>query len=50
MVKAAKSFCRKSLLWMFDSVPEHFSGILSKQNSMKFQKINNPLLAILMNR
>ena len=24
---------------MFDSVPEYFSGILLKQNSIKFQKI-----------
>ena len=35
---------------MFDSVTEYFSGILLKQNSMKFQKINNPLFAKLMNR
>ena len=50
MVKAAKYFCRKSLFWMFDSVPEYFSGILFKQNSMKFQKISNPLFSKSMNR
>ena len=49
-VKDAKYFCRKSLSRMFDSVPEYFSRILSKPNSMKFQKINNPLFAKLMNR
>ena len=50
MVKAAKYYCRKYLSWMFDSVTEYFSGILLKQNSMKFQKINYPLFAKLMNR
>ena len=29
---------------MFDSsAPKYFSGILLNQNSMKFQKINDPL-------
>ena len=36
--------------WMFDSVPEYFSGILLKQNLVKFQKIDNPLFVKLMNR
>ena len=35
---------------MFDSVPEYFTGISLQENSMKFQKINNPLFAKLMNR
>ena len=35
---------------MFEWVPEYFSEILLKQNAMKFQKINNPLFAKLMNR
>ena len=34
---------------MFELVPEYFSGILLKQNSMKFQKID-PLFAKLLNR
>ena len=29
---------------------KYFSGILLKQNPMKFQKTNNPLFAKLMNR
>ena len=48
-VKVAKYFCRKSLSWMFDSIPEYFCGILLKQNSMKFQNIN-ALFAKLMNQ
>ena len=30
---------------MFDLVTEYFSGILLKQNSMKFQKTDNTLFA-----
>ena len=48
-VKAAKYFCRKSLSWMFDSIPEYFFEILLKQNSMKFQNTNE-LFAKLMNQ
>ena len=48
-VKAAKYFGRKFMSWMFDLIPEYFSGILLKQDLIKFQKTNNSLFAKLMN-